>query len=52
MSKNRPSLERIDTYDKETDDLVVIIETPKDRIGSESEHGHTSRAQSATSFLQ
>src|SRR4051794_40456281 len=30
MSKNRPSLERICPYDKESDDLVVIIETPKD----------------------
>ena len=37
MSKNRPSLERLDTYDKKTNDLVVIIETPK---GSRSKYAY------------
>jgi inorganic pyrophosphatase len=37
MSKNRASLKRIGTYDKETDDLVVIIETPK---GSRSKYAY------------
>ncbi|AWN42719.1 inorganic diphosphatase [Methylobacterium durans] len=37
MSKNRPSLERISTYDEETGDLVVIIETPK---GSRSKYAY------------
>ena len=37
MSKNRPSLDRINTYDKKSDDLTVIIETPK---GSRSKYAY------------
>ncbi|ACL60636.1 inorganic diphosphatase [Methylobacterium nodulans] len=37
MSKNRPSLERISTYDTRTNDLTVIIETPK---GSRSKYAY------------
>lgn len=37
MSKNRPSLQRISAFEKKTDDLVVIIETPR---GSRSKYAY------------